>query len=202
MSQPHPAESTQPGEVPVLDTKVHGKVLHADPQVITFGKKSMALDEVEWISYWGAHTVTKRFMGPSSHHSEWSFEVGRYPYYGGPRVIVHHFISGRREDPPEHWTFLVNLAKQYLEPRLLTDLVVRVRRGETVTVGGSVKVNQDGIECPKPKVSAPWQSIGRVQPYNGMVWIYQAGIEKPVLTVPQRHPNAGLIPTLFATVRS
>jgi hypothetical protein len=185
---------------PVIETKVHGKRLHADPRMITFGRKSMALDEVEWVSYWGAHTATKRFLSPTSHHSEWSFEVGRYPYHGGERIIVHHYVPGRREEPPESWTFLVNLAKQFLEPRLLTDLVAHVRRGETVTVGGSVKVNQAGIACAKPKFSAPWESLSRVQPYNGMVWIYQAGVEKPLLTVPQSHPNAGLIPTLFATL--
>lgn len=187
---------------PVIETKVHGKRLHADPEVITFGRKSMALDEVEWVSYWGARTATKRFLAPTTHHSDWSFEVGRYPHKMGPTLIVHHYVPGSREDPPESWTFLVNLAQQFLEPRLLTDLVTQVRRGETVTVGGSVKVNQDGIACAKPRISVPWQSLGRVQPYNGMIWIYQAGVEKPVLTVPQSHPNAGLIPALFTTLTS
>jgi hypothetical protein len=35
-----------------------------------------------------------------------------------------------------------------------------------------------------------------------MIWIHQAGMEKPVLTVPLSHPNAGLIPDLFATLIS
>ncbi|MBB4911944.1 hypothetical protein [Actinophytocola algeriensis] len=193
-----PAEAAQPDQGPVLDTRLRGKQLHADPRVITYGRHSMALDEVEWVAFWAAHTATKRMLTPTSHHSEYSFEVGKDPYPVGRRIIVHEYVPGKSEDPPEVWTFLVNLAERYLVPRLLADLVDRVRRGETVTVGGSVKVNQDGIVCRKPTVSASWQSITRVVPYQGMVWIYQAGIEKPVLTVPLRHPNAGLMPALFA----
>ena len=187
---------SEPG--PVLDTRLRGKQLYADPLVITFGKHSMALDEVEWVADWATHTATKRFLTPTSHDSQYDFEVGRDPYPVGPRLIVHDYVPGRSEEVPEAWTFLVNLANRYLVPRLLTGLVERVRRGETVTVGGSVKVNLDGITCKKPKVSAPWRSIARVQPYNGTVWVYQAGVEQPVLTVPMSHPNAVLMPDLFA----
>jgi len=194
--------TTRPGQVPVLDTKLNGKRLHADPQVITYGRKSIALDEVEWVSYWAVHTATKRFLYPTTHHSVWHFQVGKYPYMGAQVVAVPNFRAGRREDPPESWTFLANLAHQYLEPRLLTELVARVRRGETVLVGGALRVSQDGIACVKPKLSLPWQSISRIQPYNGAVWIYQAGDEKPLTAASLSNPNAGLIPALFATLTS
>ncbi len=188
---------SEPG--PVLDTRVGGRQLHADPRVITFGKQSMALDEAEWVAYWATHTTTKRFLGPTSRDSQYDFEIGKDPYPIGPRLIVHDYVPGRSEEVPEAWTFLVDLANRYLVPRLLTGLVDRVRGGETVTVGGSVKVNLEGIACRKPKVSASWQSISGVRPYDGMVWIYQAGIEQPVLSVPLSYPNAVLMPDLFAT---
>lgn len=185
----------------VLDTRVSGKQLHADPQVITYGRKSIALDEVEWVSYWATHTATKRFMWPTSHDSQWFFQVGRFPYKGAT-VAVNQFIAGRREDAPEYWTFLANLSQRYLEPRLLAELVDRVRRGETVLVGGALRVSQDGISCLRPKFSLPWQSCGGARSANGAVWIYQAGVEKPLTAASLSNPNAGLIPALFATLTS
>ncbi|MFJ8357916.1 hypothetical protein [Streptomyces sp. NPDC093984] len=194
--------SARPGQVPVLDTNVGWTSLHADPEVITYGRKSIALDQVEWISYWATHTAEKRFLFPTTYDNTWDFRVGRYPYYGGPQVSVHFSRAGHQAEQPEEWTFLVNLVRQYLEPRLLTELVAQVRRGETITVGGSVKVSQDGIACAKPRLSLPWESISSAQPHSGMVRIHQAGVEKPVLTVPLSHPNAALIPDLFATLTS
>ncbi|MBI0293609.1 hypothetical protein JBE04_03650 [Streptomyces sp. PRKS01-29] len=84
---PHPGGTVAPG--PVLDTRVRRKRLYADPQVITFGRHSLALDQVEWVSYTATHTATKRFLYPTTHDSTWDFAVGRYPYYGGPVVRVH-----------------------------------------------------------------------------------------------------------------
>jgi hypothetical protein len=105
---------------PVLDTKVSWTRLLANTQAITYGRRSIALDEAEWVSYWAAHTATKRFLYPTTHHSDYHFEVGRYPYTG-PAVAVHDYVPGRRDVVPESWTFLVDL-----EPRLLDDLVARV----------------------------------------------------------------------------
>ena len=191
-----------PGQVPVLDTVVRRKRLYADPHMISFGRKSIAMDQVEWVSYTATHTATKRFMFPTTHDSAWNFQVDKYPYHGGlgrEGVLVHFDGFGRNAQTPAEWTFLVNLARQYLEPRLVAELVAGVRRGETVTVGASVKVNQDGISCARPRISLPWRSISGTRPWGGTVWIYQAGVEKPVLNVPLRYPNAALIPELFAT---
>lgn len=154
MSQPNgPAVgSAQSGQGPVLDTKLGWSRLHADQQMISYGRKSIALADVEWVSYRAVHTATKRFLYPTTHDGQWFFEVGRYPYRGAA-VAVNDFRAGRRTDPPEYWTFLVNLAQQYLEPRLLTGLVEQIRRGETVLVGGALRVNQDGISCIKPNFS-------------------------------------------------
>ncbi|RKN35877.1 hypothetical protein [Streptomyces hoynatensis] len=195
-----PARVAPPAPAPVLDAKVGWSSLHADPQVITYGRKSIELDQAEWVGYASTHTTTKRFLGPTSHQNTWEFRVGRYPYHGGPGVTVQFFKAGRHAEPPGEWLFLVNLVRQYLEPRLLADLVERVRRGETVTAGGSVKVSRDGIACAKPRVSLPWGSFDGARLDNGMVCVRQAGVERPVLTVPLSHPNATLLPALFAAL--
>ncbi|MFG1901228.1 hypothetical protein [Micromonospora carbonacea] len=170
--------------------------------MITYGRKSIALDQVEWVSYSSTQVAQKRFMFPTFYDNTWDFRVGRYPYHGGPKVAVSFSKGGRRAEQPQEWTFLVNLARQYLEPRLLNELVTQVRRGETVTVGGSVKVSSEGIACAKPRSSLPWAAINPAFPHNGMIWTHQTGVEKPVLTVPLSHPNAALIPDLFAALRS
>jgi hypothetical protein len=140
-------------------------------------------------------------MFPTTHENTWDFQVGRYPNPGGPKVSVHQSRIGRQADQPGEWTFLVNLVRQYLEPRLLTELVARVRGGETVTVAG-VTMSRTGIACAKPRLALPWASIAAPRLENGSVWIYQAGAAKPVLNVPLSRPNAGLIPRLFATLTS
>lgn len=70
---------------------------------------------------------------------------------------------------------------------------------ETVDVGAGLKVHQGGIKG--GKVSLSWQAVSGTQLSGGKVWIYQAGVEKPVLFVPQQNPNAVLIPELFAALR-
>lgn len=85
---------------------------------------------------------------------------------------------------------------------MLAELVAGVRRGETVTVGASVKMHQDGITCAKPRLSLPCGSIRRTRPWGGAIWIHQTGVEKPLLNVPLRYPNAAVIPDLFAIFMS
>lgn len=198
-----PTGTARPHPVPVLDTQVSGKPLHADPWVITYGKKSISLEEVEWVSYSATHTATRHYFSPTTHDSEWEFKVGRYPYFGGPKIALSYYLAGRQEsNAPDSWMFLATLARQYLEPRLLDHLVGRVHRGETVAVSGNVKVSQVGIACRKPRLCLPWHVIGRTRRYDGMIWIYQAGVNTAALTVPLSYPNAGLIPALVATLTS
>jgi hypothetical protein len=187
--------------VPFLDTAIGRKRLYADPQVITFGKRSIALDEVEWVGYSATHTATKRFLWPTTHESAHAFQVDKYPYYGGlgrDGVLVNFHAFGRRSEPPEEWLSLVNLSRQFLEPRLLAELVAAVRRGGTATVGAGVKVDRGGIGCARPRVSLPWREVAGTQLRGGMVCVYRTGRAEPVLTVPLGYPNAVLIPDLIA----
>jgi hypothetical protein len=190
----------QPGQIPVLDTKVGWSSLHADRQQISYGRRSMPLDEIEWVGYWVEQVTEKRFMFPTTYTTYWHFEVGKYPHKAAPAVIVTDSRMGRQDELPDWWTFLVNLSAQVVEPRLLTDLVTQVRQGETVTIGGSIKVNQHGISCKRPKLSLDWNSIHPPRPHAGFIYIYATTSDQAVLTVPMGHPNAVLIQPLFAAL--
>jgi hypothetical protein len=189
-------------EVPVLETKVGWSALHADPERITHGRRTLTLDEIEWVSYWVTQTTEKRFMYPTTHTTYWHFEAGKYPYKAAPTIRLSDSRGGVRDELPEWFTFMANLSAEYLEPRLLSDLVNPIYQGETVTIGGSIKVNQLGIGCKRPKLSLHWSSIRPPRVGNGMVWIYRTDSNEPILNVPLSHPNANLIPALFGVFMS
>lgn len=187
----------RPGQIPVLETKVGWSLLHADGQQISYGRRSMPLDEIEWVGYWVEQVTEKRFMFPTTYTTYWHFEFGKYPHKAAPTITITDSALGRREERPDWWTSLVNLSTQVVEPRLLTDLVNRVRQGETVTIGGSIKVNQDGITCKRPKLSLDWNSLRTPVAHAGMIYIFSTNSDQPILAVPLGHPNAVLIPSLF-----
>ena len=81
-------------------------------------------------------------------------------------------------------------------------MMADLKRGETVLVGGALRVNQEGISCIKPNFSLPWDACGGAQASNGAVWIYQAGVDKPLTAASLANPNAVLIPALFAILMS
>jgi hypothetical protein len=201
VSRPPRQPQPPPAQGLVLDIVVAGRHVHADPQVIACNGDSLALDQVEWVRY---HVVRTSMRGPfgfgRAHISdEWHFEVGRYPLKGAPMVAMA-FASFRKNSEHEAWSFLVNLSRRYLEPRLVSELAGRVRGGETVDVGAGLKVHQGGING--GKVSLPWPAVGGTSLSGGRIWIHQTGVAKPVLFVPRQNPNAVLIPELFSTLKS
>lgn len=190
----------QSGQFPVLDTKVGWSSLHADGQQISYGRRSMRLGEIEWVGYWVEQVTEKRFMFPTTYTTYWHFEVGKYPHKAAPAVIVTDSRMGRQDELPDWWTFLVKLSAEVVEPRLLADLVTRVRQGETVTIGGSIKVDRQGISCKRPKLSLSWDELRIPVSHQGMIYIWNTSSDQPVLTVPLGHPNAVLIQPLFAAL--
>ncbi len=80
---------------------------------------------------------------------------------------------------------------------VLTWAVVVVFGGWTVFY--ALAVNRDGIACLRPRFSLPWREFGGARASNGAVWIYQAGVEKPLTATSLRNPNAVLVPPLLAT---
>ncbi|GAA4905050.1 hypothetical protein LX16_3578 [Stackebrandtia albiflava] len=155
---------------------------------------------VEWVGYSASRVAQRRFLFPTFYDNRWTFDVGRYPYHGGEKVAVSFSKGGRHAEQPEGWTFLVDLSRRYLEPRLRDELLARVHRGETVTVGGSVEMNRDGISCVKPRFSLPWNAVSPPTLQNGLIVIARRGVAAPLVTVPLGHPNAVLIPDLYAAL--
>lgn len=96
------------------------------------------------------------------------------------------------------WSFLVDLSRHYLEPRLVADLAARVRSGRTVEVGAGLKVHTGGVDG--AGVSLSWNEVGGTELKDGLMWIYKAGKRKPVLKIPQQNPDTVLIPALFSAL--
>lgn len=181
----------------MFNSRVQGRDTYGDPHMVAYNGRSIELAQCEWVRYYVRET---RMNGPFGIGStgigtDWYFEVGRYPVKRAPLVAMV-FSTGSARNEPEAWTFMVNLARRYLEPRLLSELTARVHAGQTVDVGQGVHVDQRGFKG--GKVSLSWHEVGGTRVSDGKIWIYKAGVEKPVLFVPAQNPNAVLIPQLFA----
>jgi hypothetical protein len=55
-------------------------------------------------------------MFPTFYTNKWEFQVGRYPYYGGPKISVLISKGSREAEQPAEWVFLVNLPGTTLSP--------------------------------------------------------------------------------------
>ncbi|MCW2902318.1 MAG: hypothetical protein JWO67_4583 [Streptosporangiaceae bacterium] len=185
---------------PVLDTKVDGRHVRADAQSVSYQGRTIALADVEWVRYF-LHTTSMRGVfgiGRMRIGSSWYFEVGRYPVMGAEMVAMAFGTAGTKAEP-KAWSFLVDLSRRHLEPRLLGELTARVRDGETIDVGAGLKLHGAGLNG--ANVSLSWEQVDGTSTENGRVWIHQKGIAKPVLSIPLQNPNAVLIPQLFAAFK-
>lgn len=203
-AQPQYVQPQQPAQAPyggqqgpVLNTTLDGKQVYADTQAISYDGRSIRLDQVEWVRYFvkGQDVVGSLGMRLAISR-DWFFEVGRYPVKGAPIVAMAFPTSSGRED--RSWSFLVDLSRHYLEPRLVADLAARVRAGQAVEVGAGLKVHTGGIGG--AGVSLSWNEVGGTELKDSLMWIYKTGKRKPVLKIPQQNPNTVLIPALFATL--
>jgi uncharacterized protein DUF2510 len=196
-AQPVATPGGHPASGQVLDTVVRRKPLHADPQHISYKGQTLALAHVEWIAYWVVQSYMKDRVLPikAGLGSQWTFQVGRYPFKKGPMVDVL-VPKATKADSDVTWSFLVNLARQHIEPRLVAEIAAQVRAGHTVTVGHSVQVHPGGIAGTR---SLSWAEIGGAHFANGTTWITDRS-NQPVLGVPMQNPNAVLFPALLTTL--
>jgi hypothetical protein len=185
---------------PVFNAKVQGRQIYGDPHRVAVDGKSIELAQCEWVRYFAKETRMKGpfNIGSTSISAEWHFEVGRYPVMRAPLVAIA-VGSGSARNEPDAWTFMVNLSRRYLEPRLLSELLGRIRNGETVNVGQGVDVSVQGFKG--GKVALSWPEVAGTSVSAGRIWIYKRQVEKAVLFVPQQNPNAVLIPALFDALR-
>ncbi|WP_205718677.1 DUF2510 domain-containing protein [Actinomadura sp. WMMA1423] len=196
---PHVPTWDRAPSVPPLDVYVHGLHLHADDQGVAYGNASLAWPRVEWVAYWAAEQ-------PAGHGTQWIFQAGRYPFRGGPRVeVVIESIAppglsrGREGEPEQIWGRLIQLCQEYAEPRIVEELAVRVRAGESVDVAQGLTVHPGGVRA--NRVSLSWSLISGATVDRGRVWIQQTGSTAPLLYVPQQNPNAVLLPALLTRLK-
>ncbi|SFN93000.1 DUF2510 domain-containing protein [Actinomadura madurae] len=191
-------DNTAPA-VPALDVNVHGLHLHADDQGVSYGTAALPWARVEWVAYWAAERPAGYGHAAGT---QWIFQVGRFPFNGGPRVevvIEQDGPPGSESEPERVWGRLIQLCQEYAEQRLATELAGRVRAGESVDVAQGLTVHPGGVRG--NRVSLSWSSISGATVDRGRVWIQQAGGTTPVLYVPQQNPNAVLIPALLARLK-
>ncbi|RKE17710.1 hypothetical protein [Streptomyces sp. TLI_171] len=180
----------------VLDTKHAWKRLYADTREIAYGKESLALDAIDWLRYPVVHSVTRRFLGPSSHSTTYYFGVGTGLSGRGGLADVE-FLTLGKQAPPAEWTALVGLLQDRVEPRLLARFVEQVADGEPVSVAG-LRLDRDGLAANKRALS--WRALEPVRVSGGSVFLYRSGEQQPVFQVPLSHPNAVLVPPLLAVL--
>lgn len=190
---PHAPTWDRAPAVPSLDANLRGLRLHAGDQGVAYGDASLAWSHVEWVAYWAAEHPAGRGRG-----TQWVFQVGRYPFRGGPRVEVV-IEPGPDGEPERVWGRLIQLCQEHAEPRLVEELAVRVRAGESVDVAQGLTVHPGGVRG--DRVSLSWSSISAATVDRGRVWIQQAGGAAPILYVPQQNPNAVLIPALLTQLK-
>ncbi|MFB7945508.1 hypothetical protein ACFC6L_11340 [Kitasatospora phosalacinea] len=192
---PKPQPQPQAPRV-VLDSRRHR--LHADTSRITYGQETLALDDIEWVCYSVARTVTHRFLWPSSHETTYAFGAG-------PSRKLNHLpftVFGRNAQPPQEWTALVDLVQQHVEPRLLERYFERVAAGEAVLLG-ALRVDRDGVgahvqgDRRGPRREIAWDELAPVRVENGAVWLYRTGERAETIQVPLGQANAVLLPALL-----
>ncbi|ROP42729.1 hypothetical protein [Saccharothrix texasensis] len=193
----HLAADDGPGEG--FEAEIESRRLHADARSVSYGDRSIALDRVEWVRYLSAPATTKRFLGLGSRQTLWYFSLGAYPATFANKIDLEFTTEGKDAAPPEAWSFLVDLARRHLEPRLVARLADRVRQGETVDLGG-LRVRREGVDVQGGTL--PWSAITDVRIADNRVSIHRAGAAEPAAWVPLGNVNAVLVPGVVAAFTS
>lgn len=175
-----------------------GKHLHADAQVVSYGGTTLPLADIEWVAYWSVEHYIKGTLGVKmGAGSDWFFQVGRYPHRNGPKISVE-MLKWRTKTVNEVWQTLVTLARQHLQPRLVTDLAARIRAGQSIDLGAGVSLGPGGLAS--KRVSLGWPELAGATLDSGYAVILRTG-HTPALKIPQQNPNAVLLPDLIPAVR-
>ncbi|MDX3094888.1 hypothetical protein PV417_10040 [Streptomyces sp. ME19-03-3] len=185
-------------ERPFVDSLV-GWTTHvvADQQRITYGRDSLAWEEIEWVRYPVSRTKHLGFLFPSTYTNTYTFGVGRYG--NSPKSLGNLTWSkgGKRAAAPEAWLALVEFAQRVLEPRLLAERLDLIRRGGSFTIG-EMRVHRGGLTL-RGVMEADWGSLTDVEVADGLVWIHERGKQQPV-RVSLGSANAVLLPRIVAAM--
>ncbi|MEU3493428.1 hypothetical protein ABZ747_08005 [Kitasatospora cineracea] len=196
-SAPAPQPQPQP-PVPRVLLDSPRRRLYADTSRITYGKETLALDDIEWVCYSVTRTVTHRFLWPSSHETTYGFGAGP----SGRLSSLPFSVYGKNARPPQEWTALVELVQQYVEPRLLEEYFELVATGGTTLIG-ELRLDGDGLAA---RVSngwkgrneyLAWHELAPVRVENGSVALYRTGTREAVFRLPLHRANVVLLPALL-----
>ncbi|MFH8447448.1 hypothetical protein ACH4D3_40435 [Streptomyces sp. NPDC018026] len=192
------APRQQAPERPFVDSLV-GWTTHvvADQQRITYGRDSLAWEEIEWVRYPVSRTKHLGFLVPSTYTNTYTFGVGRYG--NSPKSLGNLIWSkgGKRAEAPEAWLALVEFVQRVLEPRLLVQHLDLIRSGRSFTIG-EMRVQRGGLTL-RGVMEADWGSITDVEVADGLVWIHERGRQQPV-RVSLDSANAVLLPRIVAAM--
>ncbi|WP_371798140.1 hypothetical protein OG963_00230 [Streptomyces sp. NBC_01707] len=180
----------------MVNTVLRGKQLYADERQIVYGRHSIELEEVEWVSYSATHTIHRGFLFPSMHDTSYQLSVGHDERGRKPVIGLGWFKNGKNHVTPPEWIAMVEFVQRYVEPQLVAGLVDRVRRGETVRIGG-LQIRPEGLLA--HRFNPSWSSLAGARAADGNVWFYLHGQSQAATRVPLDTPNAVLLPRLIAT---
>ncbi|QNS02183.1 hypothetical protein [Streptomyces xanthii] len=185
-------------ERPFVDSLV-GWTTHvvADSQRITYGRDSLAWEEIEWVRYPVSRTKHLGFLIPSTYTNTYTYGVGRYGDSPASLGNLTWSKGGKRAEAPEGWLALVEFAQRVLEPRLLAERLDLIRRGGSFTIG-EMRVHRDGLTL-RGVMDAAWGSLADIEVGNGLVSIHERGRQQPV-RVSLGSANAVLLPRIVAAM--
>jgi hypothetical protein len=177
---------------PVLHKKRFGVELHADAHAIRWDGTTIELTKAEFVGY----TATPGAVSGRS-EIDYHFEIGFFPVNEAPGLAFDETGAGG-DEPPSDWRFLVDLARTYVEPRLLRQFLAAIEAGQTVDVG-KVQINRNGFAG--GSVSHGWDGIEGISFEEGSYFVHERGAERPILRIPQQNQNVMLLPPIFDALK-
>ncbi|MGW4772892.1 hypothetical protein ACWEO2_33260 [Nocardia sp. NPDC004278] len=166
---------------------------------------------VSWLEKWTRTTHTVNGL-PAHTSNTVLFAIGRWPDANAdepdvtvePHVTVEYSYDGKSDAPAALWQGLVSLSRKYLEPRLLDEILDRVRQGERVrVVGGLVDVDLEGFHTliDKKRPFRRWSEVLMTDEPDKVHLSVAKGFDGGWFFDKDR-PNAILLPRVYTALTS
>jgi hypothetical protein len=185
----------------VVNAKAGKHQVYTDAQVISYGGKTLRLAAVDWVCYFvqrpkavyhGALIGRRK----SSLGTYFYFQIGHHPYFKGEFIEVH-IPKWRNAESNPIWEALVGHARQYVEPRLVSEITAHVRAGRTVTLG-PLTLTPTGIQSSGGAFG--WRELSGAAFGDGEIQLFKGSAA--VLKVSQANWNVSLLPALIPAIKA
>ena len=157
----------------VVNAQAGKHQVYADPQIISYGGKTLQLAAVDWVCYFVERPkmVNHTIIGSrkSSLGTYFHFQIGHHPYFKGEFIEIN-ISKWRDHDTNPVWEALVAHSRRFVEPRLIAQITAQLRAGQTVALGpltldpsGSrpPRDGSPGGNCPGPPSTTARSSSSR-----------------------------------------